>query len=63
MKEIDLSKTGYFDYLIKKSTSGDYEVQDPGIITELPEIGEATYSFEGGLDYGSVPEEGGIIKK
>ncbi len=63
-KEISLSETGYYDYLIKKRADGQgYEVQDPGVITELPKIGEAIYSFDGGLDYSPAPKEGGIIKK
>ncbi len=63
-KEIGLSETGYYDYLIKKRADGlGYEIQDPGVITELPKIEEAIYSFDGGLDYSPPSEKGSIIKK
>lgn len=34
-KEIDLSKTGYFDYLIKNG-----RVEDPGVMVESTKSGE-----------------------
>lgn len=49
MKETDLSKTGYFDYLIKNG-----RIEDPGIINKISDIKEIFVSNDGGLDYDSA---------
>lgn len=50
MKEIDLSKTGYFDYLIKNG-----RIEDPGLVNEIQDRKEILVSKDGGLDYDPVP--------
>lgn len=40
-KEVDLSKTGYFDYLIKNG-----RVEDPGVIVEATKYGVEDFTPE-----------------
>lgn len=49
-ESIDLSKTGYFDYLIKNG-----RIEDPGLVNEISDTKEIFVSNDGGLDYGPVP--------
>ena len=64
MKELDLSKTGYYDYLIRvDKDTGERYISDPGVSTEMTKVKVGLYSSDAGLDYSPVTKKGGIIEK